>query len=168
MVVRWHMNVEMTHELGDCEMTCRLGWDEVIVNLVVRMTHELGWDDTWTGLWDDTYLVIVNLVVRWHMNLVVRWLCEPDVRWHVRCEMTHEHEMLWCISAEPLGPDACSLLRRASSEKWRLYTLRDGLGSLCQVLCQHLMERGVDIQLQTPCTGLYFTEDKVLVSHVTL
>ena len=54
-------------------------------------------------------------------------------------------------------------MKRAVREKWAIYTLRQGLGSLPRAMHAGLLERGVQVQLGQACTALTFAGDKVKV-----
>lgn len=79
---------------------------------------------------------------------------------------TKEKQLCRCMSfsTEPLPSAACSLLQRAKSEKWTMYTLKEGLGSLPEALHRYLQEHGTEIHLGMPCSGLEFKDDKVTVT----
>ena len=60
-----------------------------------------------------------------------------------------------------LGDESDSpLLRLAKRDRWRIWTLRDGLESLVIKLNQILLRAEVEIKLNSPCTGLSITESK--------
>ena len=79
--------------------------------------------------------------------------------------MLHLDTIQWvslCF-AEPLPPSVCAMLKRSVAEKWTLYTLQAGLGSLPQALHQYLLERDVQVHLESPCSKLHFKGDKIVV-----
>ena len=54
-------------------------------------------------------------------------------------------------------------MKRASGEKWNMYSLRGGLGSLPDALHRYLLKKGVEIRLEQPCSKLDFRDGKAMV-----
>jgi len=58
------------------------------------------------------------------------------------------------------------LISKFRSEKWSMWSLKQGLQQLPETLNQHLTKTAAaDICLQTPCTGLEFLKDGARVLH---
>lgn len=65
--------------------------------------------------------------------------------------------------ADPIPDSAPDLVKQAVSEKWAIYSLREGLQSLPLALHTALQDRGVEIYLGQACTALEFLRDKIQV-----
>lgn len=70
-----------------------------------------------------------------------------------------------CVStiADPIPDSAPDLVKQAVSEKWAIYSLREGLQSLPLALHTALQDRGIEIHLGQACTALQFLSDKIQV-----
>ena len=64
------------------------------------------------------------------------------------------------VTADPVPESAAvELVKRAVSEKWAIYSLRSGLESLPQAMYTALLDRGVKVHLNQPCTALRFPSE---------
>ena len=63
------------------------------------------------------------------------------------------------VTADPVPESAVELVKRAVSEKWAIYSLRSGLESLPQAMYTALLDRGVKVHLNQPCTALCFPSE---------
>ena len=56
------------------------------------------------------------------------------------------------------------MCRKAVDEKWAMWSLKDGLGSLTSALHDNLLKQGVDVRTNCGCTGIERNGDGLLVS----
>ncbi|XP_065177770.1 protoporphyrinogen oxidase-like [Sycon ciliatum] len=80
-------------------------------------------------------------------------------------EQKHRSVVLGMLrhKADPVPADAAQLVKRSREEKWRMWTLQEGMESLPITLHQKLLERGVDVRLGTMCSGVEMTAKGVQV-----
>ena len=59
--------------------------------------------------------------------------------------------------------DPCSLLAKAKAEQWTVYSFKNGLQTLPDTLITKVMEKGVKVNLEQPCSKLTFEDGKAKV-----
>lgn len=81
-----------------------------------------------------------------------------------KCEISMICPYCACVYyADAISDSAPDLVKQAVSEKWAIYSLREGLQSLPLALHTALQDRGVEVHLGQACTALQFLRDKVQV-----
>ena len=61
--------------------------------------------------------------------------------------------------------ESCPLYERSQREKWRIWTLCNGLQDLVDKWIAHVEKLGLETKLNTPCESLEFTEGKRVLCH---
>ncbi len=56
-----------------------------------------------------------------------------------------------------------SLAEKAVSDKWSMYSFKDGLGSFAEKSLEYILSRGVRVNLNQPCRNLSFKNGLALV-----
>ena len=61
------------------------------------------------------------------------------------------------VCVDPVPESAADLVKQAVNNKWAIYSLASGLESLPQAMYTALLDRGVKVHLNQPCTALHFS-----------